>query len=500
MVGSHQLVFLMMSLPSSTKSSPTSPINSKAWIFLIQALLFCAFGSQAQSLNAAWRRLTSTSQLLYSLNAVSVVDELGKHKLVSNANIRMRSASVMKLLTTAAALEVLGKDYTFKTRLHHSGTVSKEGVLMGNLIIEGGYDPTLGSEQYGTSTKAVMAHFVGLIKKTGIQKIEGEVVVIADDVPALTQQETWLYGDIGNYFAPPVSSLNYRENLLKVSFDKTPLGQRATDFAVTPKYPNLKIETSVFADKAGSGDNTVAYGGPDELKRSITGKLDLEKSQKTVKISMPSPGRLFLADLKEALTQAGITTSGQYEYGPLKDDNLKEIGTLNSPTLGQIIKVVNINSHNLFAECVLRVLAQRLPAVQGDIAQKRLQHWYQERQLMRQSILEDGSGLSMTTGITVHDMVEVLQWSRKRPWFQDWFETLPRLGESGTLENIGNTSVAKGLIAAKTGSGSGTVALAGYTLRNGKHADAFCIFVNQVDGSVLKARNAMVPFLEVLVK
>ena len=82
-------------------------------------------------------------------------------------DVRVRPASVMKLLTGAAALEKLGTDYTFKTELYTDGSI-KDGVLHGDLYLRGQGDPTL--------TKSDLDHFAVELKGKGIHTVNGNIV------------------------------------------------------------------------------------------------------------------------------------------------------------------------------------------------------------------------------------------------------------------------------------------------------------------------------------
>ncbi len=129
--------------------------------------------------------------------AKSPLDDLVNNSLLQNANISLlvkdaatntavceyRSknsivpASTMKLVTTATALELLGADFRFQTKLEMGGSVSADGVLNGNLYIRGGGDPTLGSEKLGDTT--FLTKWVDVIKSRGIRKINGKVIADA---------------------------------------------------------------------------------------------------------------------------------------------------------------------------------------------------------------------------------------------------------------------------------------------------------------------------------
>ncbi|MEI6853698.1 MAG: D-alanyl-D-alanine carboxypeptidase, partial [Bacteroidota bacterium] len=98
-----------------------------------------------------------------------------------NSDIVLEPASVLKIVTTGAALAILGPDYTFTTKLEYTGTVDKEGTLQGTLYITGGGDPTLGSDRFGNrySMDSLFAEFAAALKKNNIKHIHGKIIADA---------------------------------------------------------------------------------------------------------------------------------------------------------------------------------------------------------------------------------------------------------------------------------------------------------------------------------
>ena len=120
-------------------------------------------------------------------------------------------ASVMKLLTTGAALETLGEGYRFPTILEHTGTI-ENGVLKGNLYIRGCCDPSLGWK----GRTAFLDQWVKAIKNKGIRTIEGAVIADLTMLDGEAQNPGWLCEDAGNYYAPGIFALNYYGNTMNI--------------------------------------------------------------------------------------------------------------------------------------------------------------------------------------------------------------------------------------------------------------------------------------------
>ena len=118
-----------------------------------------------------------------------------------NSGISLTPASVMKVITSAAALELLGPDYTFKTTVGYTGSLNKRsGRLKGNIIILGGGDPALGSKYFADHYEGFIDNWVAEIKKLGIKRIKGRVITDDSYYDYLPVPAKWLWEDEGNYY------------------------------------------------------------------------------------------------------------------------------------------------------------------------------------------------------------------------------------------------------------------------------------------------------------
>ena len=128
----------------------------------------------------------------------------------------------MKLLTTAAALHTLGPDFRFETRLYASAFPDESGILHGDLYLQGGGDPTLGSDRVigAEKWKAVVEKWVKAIQKAGIKQIDGRIYVDVSlfEGPAIANKVNW--ENMGNYFAAPASALCFNDNSFAIHFNR----------------------------------------------------------------------------------------------------------------------------------------------------------------------------------------------------------------------------------------------------------------------------------------
>ncbi|MEA3452602.1 MAG: D-alanyl-D-alanine carboxypeptidase, partial [Bacteroidota bacterium] len=137
-------------------------------------------------------RNASVSFYAIDVNSNEIVAQLNK-------NLSMKPASTMKLFSSAAALETLGKNYRFKTEIVYTGKIdTATKTLHGNIIIIGGGDPTLGSKYfYSTKNKQFLVKWVKAIKDLGIEHIDGSIIADARKYSRDMIPPTWSWEDFG---------------------------------------------------------------------------------------------------------------------------------------------------------------------------------------------------------------------------------------------------------------------------------------------------------------
>lgn len=188
--------------------------------------------------------------------------QTGEYKIQYNARKSVNSASTLKLVSTASALSVLGPNYRYQTYLEYDGTIA-DSVLKGNVYIRGTGDPSLGSARVGMDFQQVVSLFAQKIKDFGIKRIEGNIIGDGSVFPDNTLADSWVWGDIGNYYGAGVSGLNINENLYEIHFKPgKSLGDDATILRLSPVVPNVSSINKVTTAERGSGDNVIVYSTP----------------------------------------------------------------------------------------------------------------------------------------------------------------------------------------------------------------------------------------------
>ena len=232
-----------------------------------------------------------------------------------NARKSLTPASALKVITTAAALEVLGKDHTFQTILEYDGQIDAKGTLKGNLYIRGGGDPTLGSprEGLGESYTAILQLWASAIRKAGIKSIEGYVVGDARFFEEESVPPAWLWEDLGNYYGTGASGLAFHENQYFAYFNSESQTGGSTNLTkITPTMPNFQIVNRVKAGAKGSGDNAYIFSAPYSSNAYIRGTIPPARQGFRIKGSIANPALFCAYQLQQELTEIGIKAAKGY--------------------------------------------------------------------------------------------------------------------------------------------------------------------------------------------
>ena len=358
-----------------------------------------------------------------------------------NADMRLTPASTLKLLTTAAALELLGPHHRFETKLYSSALPNKKGELNGNIYIRGGADPTLGSTRVpGAETyETVLQKWVESIQKMGIKKINGSI--IADESlfegPSIPSKVNW--GNIGNYFAAPASPLCFNDNLFTIQFQPQTQGNKLVQVSsISPSIDNLTLKSFVTTDSKTKQDNAYVYGAPKLYDLQIFGTIPTSKKGFTIKGALPDPALFAAQELTKKLKKGGISIT-QKPYTIAEQPNyesMKLLHTYTSPELKDIIIIVNKRSFNLYAEMLLRYLAVKegkKGSVENGLAA--LSHFLKSNKIAssENTILFDGSGLSRDNLLTPQTLVNTLSFMAKSPYFEYYYNSMATPDDRGDL-------------------------------------------------------------------
>jgi D-alanyl-D-alanine carboxypeptidase/D-alanyl-D-alanine-endopeptidase (penicillin-binding protein 4) len=435
------------------------------------------------------------------LFAGNPVDDLLNNKLLENANVSLlvkdlntgqvvcqsRSgnlsipASTMKLVTTSVALELLGPDFRFETKLEIDGTVNKDSTLMGNLYIRGGGDPTLGSEKLGK--KDFFTEWMAAVKALGINKIKGRIIADESIFEQQVINPKWTWEDMGNYYAPGIHGISYLDNTFRLIFKSGEIGTTPEILRTEPEIPGLEIDNHLLSSSI-DYDNAYFYGAPYSYDRSIYGEIPANKKEFIVKGDIPNPALLLAQHFHTYLSDNGININDFPIVLSQQSNQRKTIYIHYSPTLREIITETNIKSNNLFAEYIFKFIGtinSKIGSTNQAIENIR-SYWRMKGLPVDQLIQFDGCGLSPSDAVSANFFVELLIYMKtKSKYADDFYHSLPLSGESGTLSKFLIDTPLSGKVHAKSGTIQNVKSYAGYIeLKN--RTLVFALLVNYANG------------------
>jgi len=415
---------------------------------------------------------------------IKVVD-IDKEKVLfeKNPNISLVPASNMKLLTTAMALETLGKDYRFKTTITYDGTIDKNGTLNGNIYIIGGGDPTLGSKYLVAKNPDRMTAlekkeqlkfldtWIDEIKSLGIKKINGNIIADPSYLPQTTLSPTWEWGDLRYSFASHPSGLTFMDNNIRLTLKKYKNKIRTE---IKPDYSNTKITNKVVVDKDRS-TKIIIVVVPYSNEIRVLGVLNKAIASYTTVMQDP-PTTLATVfsnklNLEGISNKGGILRQGQNGIDEFEENqDMKEIYVNYSPKLEDIINYTNKYSVNLFAEHLkLEVEKQTGKSIKELLKDKiKVEGLY----------MYDGSGLSRYNGVTPNTIVETLGYMRDSDEFNEYYNSLAQPNENGTFKNFKKDTVLVDNLHGKSGTLTGVKSYSGYMYNEDGDLLAFSIIIN----------------------
>jgi len=447
--------------PALATTAPRPAAKPSSAVRALQSQLDAVFNAPIMA-HAAWGvdvRSLDRGDVLFSLNA----DKLAM------------PASNMKILTLAAAAQVLGWDFRFATVLETSAAV-ENGVLRGDLIIRGNGDPTISTR--GNRGQAVFDEWAAALRAAGITSIHGRIVADdqAFDDEGVGPGWSWDYLEAG--YAAPVGALQYNENTadLTVAAGAVPGDPAIVELA--PGSGLVVVNRAVTGEPSPSGSR----GAIDVRRRidrpelEISGTIPAGAPVIRRTVAVINPTLFFVESARNALVARGIDVVGAAVDGDEIAAELpggserRVLATTMSPPLREMAGVLMKVSQNQYAETFLKAAGATrgglgTTAAGRRVAAETFTAWGIPATTY---VMSDGSGLSRYNYIAPSTITAILARMYADPVHRDAFvSTLPVAGRDGTLSTRMRRSPAEGNAAAKTGSIANVRSLSGYVRTRG---------------------------------
>ena len=412
------------------------------------------------------------------------------------ANSVIPPASTMKLLTTATAVELWGGDYCIETPITYDGYI-RDGVLHGNLYIEGRGDPTFGSRFVGS--RNFLYRWVRQLRQLGIQRISGNVVADASYFDGDALNPSWLWEDAGNYYAPGIFALSYLDNTMNIVLRSGPIGTLAEVLHTTPHVPEMEFENHIRCTHI-SYDGAFVHGVPYSNRRYLVGSVPSNRQTFGVKGDLPNPSLILARDFVSVLSSSGIEVDGEATYmseQSAKRASRTELFVHQSEPLAEIIRHTNYESDNLYAEMLFRIFGSRytIPCTIHNASDFMRDYWKNRGVSLRSAKLLDGCGLAPQNAISPAMYVQLLRYMYGSKNKDVFLASLPCSGESGTLSSFLRDTPLHGKVCAKSGTIGGTKNYAGYIFLPDGRVWVFAVMVNSANCKTRKIQRVIEQYL-----
>lgn len=373
------------------------------------------------------------------------------------SDLLVRPASNQKLLTAAAALQLLGPEYNFRTILYHDGEID-DGILYGNLIIKGFGDPLLSLSD--------LDKFIESLNIFGIRKVRGDVIIDDTFFDDVLWPTGWMWDDEPHAYVPYISALSINSNVVTLSVERSTGSDDQFTVQVSPYTSYIQFE--LHTEQNSNGQNDELQILPNRMSGDnqffIKGDLQNVHLPRRFTVTVRDPamfaGILFL----EKLHENGITTGGTVVRG-VTDSTAVPLMQFNTP-IDSVLHAMNKSSDNLAAEATWKTLSAELygPPGTGDGGRRAVEQGLKMLNVDRFPLrLADGSGVSFYNLVTTRMLAELLfQISENSNFFRPFYESLAVLGVDGTLLRRAVHSQARGRVRGKTGTLTGVSSLVGY--------------------------------------
>ncbi|ANE49904.1 D-alanyl-D-alanine carboxypeptidase/D-alanyl-D-alanine-endopeptidase [Flavisolibacter tropicus] len=417
---------------------------------ILSLLIICGFTTTvcAQTVNErlaqAFKNFEDDTQLRSALSSLYVIEsKTGNVIFDKNSRIGLAPASTQKIITSATAYELLGKDFTYKTELSYANPIIN-GVLQGRLIITPSGDPTLGSWRWlQTKEDQVASRIVNAVKKAGIKSY---AAITVDNRKWNTEAipDGWIWQDIANYYGAGATGLNWRENQYDLFLSSgAAVGSKVVVEKTKPWLYRYSLESQATAGAKGSGDNAYIYFPLDEGKGVIRGTIPAGETNFTISGALPDPNYQFTATIDDSLKHFALENRYKNVDNPYGDDTKRTvIHTEVSPPLDSIVYWFNRKSINLYGEALVKTFAfQKKGMGDTDEGVDLVRDFWKGKGIEAIELnMVDGSGLSPLNRVTTHAQVTVLQHAQKQSWYSGYYLSLPEYNgmkmKSGTIRGV----------------------------------------------------------------
>ncbi len=468
-----------------TRSAASHPGSSPA-----------ARASAPTSLGADLDRILGDARLDNSQVGLEVRDATTGDVLYEhNAQQRLLPASNGKLLTSTAAMDVLGADRRFTTSVQTSGPVDGH-TLTGDLYLKGTGDPTMLGPDYD--------QLAGQVAASGVRVVHGDLVADDSYFDDVRLAPFWAWDDEPYYYDAQISALtvapntDYDAGTVIVHVAPGPKVGDPAKVTVIPANHYVHLAGTATTGAAGSNDSADAVRRHGNNTIDLSGSIPADSTGDDIWATVDDPTALVASLFRDALARHGVHVLGATDYRATPS-GARVLASHESMTLAQLLTPFLKLSNNMHAEHLIKTMGAQVSG-QGS--------WDAGTAAMLADVkslgvntadvrMVDGSGLSRADLISPQQITNLLIAARHQPWFATWYNALPIAGDpdrmvGGTLSNRMRNTPAADNMHAKTGSMTSVSALSGYVTDGAGDPLVFSMISNNfVQSGITSIENAV---------
>lgn len=453
------------------------------------AALAGAAAALAQSFPAPVEAALQRAQIPREAVSVYVAPAEGRSavRLAWQSAVPMNPASVMKLVTTYAALEQLGPTYVWRTPVYLDGVV-EQGTLRGSVYIQGVGDPKLVSERLWL--------MLGRLQGMGVQRIAGDIIIdrsafaVPGHDPAAFDGEPFRPYNAG----PDALLVNYKTQVLGFIPDvRAGVARIHYELPMGQLQAPLSVPLAPQGTACGDWRMQLQADWSDPQRIQLLGRYPASCGDKNWPVALPEPERFALKAVEGMWRSMGGQLSGSVREGPLPA-GLQPAWDNVSPSLGEVVRDINKFSNNVMTQQLLLTLGrERMGVGSFDAARTALAQWWQLRwPAAEMPVVDNGAGLSRQARISAQALGRMLQAAWASSVMPEFVASLPISGMDGTLRR----SKASANAHLKTGSLRDTNALAGYVDGNSGQRYVLVALINHANaGNARPVMDALVDWV-----
>lgn len=431
--------------------------------------------AQVAALHRTIEKLLAGPALRGAQVGLIVVDTVRGNTLYSkNADQEFMPASNFKLLVGSTALKILGTGFAYTTSVASDGP-PQNGVIAGNVYLQGGGDALLTAKDLDAAAAAVAAQ--------GVTSLSGSVVTDATHFDAVRYGYGWSWDDLPFYYAPVITALELEDGVIHMYFSPGAAAGEPAPITIQPSTGAFTLDNRLVTGPPKSKDTSELVRPWDEPATiRITGSYPAgAKMSGDVHPAVPDPQSYAGDVFAKALAAHGVAAGGPVQSGKTPA-GATILWSKHSEAMPQLLADFWYPSDNLMGEMFLKELGFRLKGAPGTAANGAAM----ENQYLKSAGIDpatvsisDGSGLSQYDRITPRDLLLILQNDWNSPNRDVVLNALPVAGVRGSLKSSYKGTAAEHNVFAKTGSISHVRTISGYVKTRTHGPVTFSFMINQ---------------------